>query len=72
MTDTGLRGVWRSDGVVLAEGKIMTAQCGEMRLYQGQEMEMQTEPLSDFLALRQDVPRFQVIWTACWSVLTIA
>ena len=44
----------------------MTAQCGEMLLYQGQEMEMQTEPLSDYLELRQDLPPFQKTWTACW------
>ena len=43
----------------------MTAQWGEMLLFQGKELEMQTEPLSEYLALRQDLPPFQETWTAC-------
>ena len=44
----------------------MTAQFSERLIYQGKEMGMQANPLSEFLARQSDRPEFQEMSTACW------
>ncbi len=44
----------------------MTAQFSERLIYQGKEIGMQTNPLSDFLARPSERPEFQEESTACW------
>jgi hypothetical protein len=44
----------------------MTAQIGERLIYQGQELSMCSEPLTDFFALGGHKPDFQFTCTALW------
>ena len=44
----------------------MTAQFSERLIYQGKEMGMQVNPLSEFLAYPSDRPEFQEMSTGCW------